>query len=58
MDVVDAWSKSHEALRVIKDGVERSEEWFSENPLVNIIVLEWQEALVTLSDVHDEAFWG
>lgn len=57
VDIVDAWSKSYKTLGVIKDGVERSEEWLSKNPLVNIVVLEWEEALVSLSNVHDKALW-
>jgi hypothetical protein len=57
MNKVDTWGETNQTSGIIKDGVEVSEERFSENPVVIFVILEWQEALIFLTDIDNEGFW-
>ena len=57
MNKVDAWSKANQTSGVIEDGVEVSEERFSENPGVFVVILEWQETLILLADIDNVGLW-
>jgi hypothetical protein len=58
MNKVDTWRKTNQTSGVIKDRVEVSEERFSKNPGIVFVILEWQEALIFLSDVDNVGFWN
>lgn len=58
MNKVDTWCKTNQTSGVIKDRVEVSEERFSEDPGIVVVILEWQEALILLSDVDNVGFWN
>ena len=58
MNKVDTWCKTNQTSGVIKDCVKVSKEWFSENPGIIFVILEWQEALIFLSYVDDVGFWN
>lgn len=57
MNKVDTWGETNQTSGIIKDGVEVSEERFSENPGVIIVILEWQETLIFLTNIDNERFW-
>jgi hypothetical protein len=58
MHEVDAWSKTNDTLRIIKNGIETSEEWLTEYPLVDVIVLERDKAFVSITDINNKRFWS
>jgi hypothetical protein len=58
MNKVDTWRKTNQTSGVIKDRIKVSEEWLSKNPGIFLVILEWQEALIFLSNVDDVGFWN
>ena len=56
MHEVDARGESDDTFRIIKNGIEASKERLSKDPFVDVIVLKWNKAFISITDINHKRF--